>query len=206
MHPLLQSILEVKRDFDAGKITAGEALGKQKEMLNSKCSAGLARKLTVREFANSYGDVAETALAYQASITTLTYVRKDLIRQKFFTVAPSEYMTVVAKEGSFAMTQLQRYQFIAGGSGEAGDIDQGGNNSKLMQIQVGTSPKTIYQMPWAAEVTYNIFEINQALFDGSFDIITELEGARKKVFDLYLQKVAFLGRFNDNARSHCRSA
>ena len=68
MHPLVQLIKENDQKFREGKITSREALSNLREVMNSKCSSGLARRLTVREVHNSNGDVLETALGQQVAI------------------------------------------------------------------------------------------------------------------------------------------
>jgi hypothetical protein len=145
------------------------------------------------ELFNANGDVAATDLGYQIAIDTLTYVKKEVIQQKFYEVNIPDYIHVAIGEGAFSQNLLQRISFNTSGHFADGNINQGSHNGKLSMADVGVSSINVPVQNWAKGLEYSIIEIQQALADGSLDVLMEKEIARKKNFELGIQEVAFLG-------------
>ena len=55
---------------------------------------------------NAVGDTAEVATGYQIVTDTLTYIKKQVSEQKFYKVAPADYLPVVVGDGAFAANLL----------------------------------------------------------------------------------------------------
>ena len=153
---------------------------------NARSVAGL----TLR---NATGDIDQTSLGYQIAIDTLTFIKKQITEQKFYQVAPADYVPLAVGDGAFAQNILTNLTVNASGDFESGIINQGSANDRLAVAQVGIASKTVRVVNWAKSVGYTIFEIEQALQANNWDLIESLHRARKTNWDLGVQKIAFLG-------------
>lgn len=133
------------------------------------------------------------AMGIDIPITTLTTAIKSVSEQKFYRIAPADYMPVVVGEGSFGTNLLKYVSYNMGGGFEQGIIHQGTGNSELAQADAGVEGINIPIINWAKGLNWNLFEVQTAAKTGNWDIITEKEKSRKTNWDLGIQKVAFLG-------------
>lgn len=133
------------------------------------------------------------ALGIDIPITTLTTAIKSVAEQKFYKVAPAEYMPVVVGEGAFSTNLLKYTSFNMGGDFEQGLIHSSTHNAQLAQADAGVEGVQIPVINWAKGLSWNLFEVQQAAKTGNWDLITEKEKARKTNWDLGIQKAAFLG-------------
>ncbi len=158
----------------------------EKVMLNARETA-VARALEMEkaEFLN--------ALGIDIPITTLTTAIKSVSEQKFYKIAPAEYLPVVVGEGAFSTNLLKYTSFNMGGDFEQGLINTSTHNSQLAQADAGVEGVQIPVINWAKGLSWNLFEVQQAAKTGNWDLITEKEKARKTNWDLGIQKAAFLG-------------
>jgi hypothetical protein len=158
----------------------------EKVMLNARETA-VARALEYEkaEFLN--------ALGIDIPITTLTSAIKSVSEQKFYKVAPAEYLPVVVGEGAFSTNLLKYTSFNLGGDFEQGLVNTSTHNAQLAQADAGVEGVHIPVINWAKGLSWNLFEVQQAAKTGNWDLITEKEKARKTNWDLGIQKVAFLG-------------
>lgn len=139
------------------------------------------------------------ALGYEIDITTLTTIMKKVVEQKFFEIAPADYIPVRVGEGAWS-AQLTTYRSYAlGGQFEDGVINQGSNNGRLASADAGVDSLSIVVRNWAKSIGWTLFELQQATKSGNWDIVTAKEGARKKNWDLGIQRIAFLGARNDSS-------
>lgn len=165
------------------------------EFLNSK---GEAVKLNAKETAVARAleiEKAEylNALGIDIPITTLTTAIKSVAEQKFYRIAPADYMPVVVGEGAFSTNLLKYTSFNMGGDFEQGLIHTSTHNAQLAQADAGVEGVQIPVINWAKGLSWNLFEVQQAAKTGNWDLITEKEKARKTNWDLGIQKAAFLG-------------
>ena len=165
------------------------------EFLNSK---GEAVKLNARETAVARALEMEkaqylNAMGIDIPITTLTTAIKSVAEQKFYKIAPADYMPVVVGEGAFSTNLLKYTSFNMGGDFEQGLIHTSTHNSQLAQADAGVEGVQIPVINWAKGLSWNLFEVQQAAKTGNWDLITEKEKARKTNWDLGIQKAAFLG-------------
>lgn len=180
---------------------------KQPVILNSK---GVPIVLTDRE---KYGceimqrkfneaqRVFSNSLGYEVSITTLTTIMKKISEQKYFEVAPADYLPVRVGEGTWS-TQLTTYRsFDAADEFETGIINTGGQNSRLATADAGVDALNIRVFPWGKSVGWSIFDLEFAAKSGNWDIVTAKEKSRKRNWDLGIQRVAFLGARGNNGVS-----
>lgn len=158
----------------------------EKVMLNARETA-VARALEIEksEYLN--------ALGIDIPITTLTTAIKSVSEQKFYKIAPADYMPVVVGEGAFSTNLLKYTSFNMGGDFEQGLIHTSTHNAQLAQADAGVEGVQIPVINWAKGLSWNLFEVQQAAKTGNWDLITEKEKARKTNWDLGIQKAAFLG-------------
>lgn len=133
------------------------------------------------------------AMGIDIPITTLTTAIKSVSEQKFYKIAPAEYMPVVVGEGAFSTNLLKYTSFNMGGDFEEGLIKTSTHNAQLAQADAGVEGVQIPVINWAKGLSWNLFEVQQAAKTGNWDLVTEKEKARKTNWDLGIQKAAFLG-------------
>lgn len=135
---------------------------------------------------------------YEVDITTLTYIRTQVVEQKFYEVAPAEYIGVEVGNGAFSDQILTWKSYLVGGDFFKGMIKSGGTNSRLERTDVALEKVTFATGFWAEELDYTIIEVQQASRTGNWSLIEQKEAARKKRWDLGIQYLAFLGHPTDS--------
>lgn len=149
---------------------------------------------------NQYGPVKsiKNSLGYEVAITTLTTITKKVSEQKFYTLRPSDYIPVVAGEGTWS-SNLETYRsFDVSDVFESGIIDTGGNNDRLSAADAAVDALQIKIYNWAKSQAYSIFDLELAAKSGNWDLVAAKEKARKRNYDLGIQRVAFLGAAGQN--------
>lgn len=141
-----------------------------------------------REFATKFN-----ALGYEVSITTLTTIMKKVTMQKFFEIAPADYMPVRVGEGAWSTNLLTYRSFNLADDFTSGIVNTGANNARLASADAGVDSLSINVYNWAKSIGWNIMDLNLAAKSGNWDLVTSKEYARKKNWDLGIQKIAFLG-------------
>lgn len=138
-------------------------------------------------------------LGYEVQITTLTTLSKKISEQKFFEIPPADYLPLRVGEGAWSSNLVTYRSFNISADFETGVIDMGGNNSRLAAADSGVDSLTIKVFNWAKSIGYTIMELEQAAKSGNWDIVSSKEKARKKDWDLGIQRIAFLGARGLNA-------
>lgn len=132
-------------------------------------------------------------LGFEIDITTLTTIMKLISEQKFFEIAPADYLPVRVGNGAWS-TQLTTYRsFSLADDFETGVINTGGNNGRLASADSGVDSLTVQVINWAKSIGWTLIELQQASKSGNWDLVTSKEESRKKNWDLGIQKIAFLG-------------
>lgn len=165
-------------------------------ILNSKGQPIVLNELEQR-MANTLETKIKNDLGFQIDITSLTAIAKKVSEQKFFTVTPSEYLPIAVGNGTWNQQINTWRSFLTAGSFSKGIINTGGNNSRMSQVNVGVDSVPVKIYNWMEGYDYSIFELMQAAQAGNWDLVTALEKARKKIWDLGIQEIAFLGINND---------
>lgn len=140
------------------------------------------------------GAIRTNSTGYQQFTTTLTAVSRKVSGQKFFEIAPADYMPVVVGNGAFQSSIINWRTFSKDEGFETGVISNGSNKQLLSHSDAvyDSVSQTIYN--WAKGVSWNVFELEQAMKANTlFSLIEAREIARRKSWDLGIQKVAFLG-------------
>jgi hypothetical protein len=139
----------------------------------------------------------KNALGYERTITTLTTVMKKITEQKFFEVAPADYVPIRVGEGAWSSNLLTYRSFNLSDNFADGVINTGANNARLAQADTGVDSLSIQVKNWAKAIGWSIFDLELAAKSGNWDIVTAKEKSRKKNWDLGIQKIAFLGLEGD---------
>lgn len=135
----------------------------------------------------------KNSLGYEVDITTLTAISKRVVEQKFFTLAPADYMPVRVGEGAWSADILTYRDFSIGGDFETGIVNTAANKSRLAEADAGVDSISVPVINWAKEINWTIFDLAMASRSGNWDLVSSKERARKKNWDLGIQKIAFLG-------------
>lgn len=132
-------------------------------------------------------------LGYEISITSLTTLLKKITEQKFYHLAPAQYIPIQVGEGAWSqfLTSYRSYQI--GGKFEDGIVDTGSPNSRYATLDAGVDSLTIPVINWATTIGWSIFDLQLAAKAGNWDLITAKEESRKMNWDLGIQRIAFLG-------------
>lgn len=142
--------------------------------------------LSVDKFINDGG--------YQQVISTLTAVSQRISEQKFFEIAPADYMPVIQGEGAFSDEILNWKTASAATDFEDGVMQNGANDAKSPDVSAEYSADKQPVFNWAKGVPYSLFELEQARRANTlFSIIEAKELSRVKNWQLGVQKVAFEG-------------
>src|SRR6185312_9382079 len=102
------------------------------------------------------------SLGYEVTITTLTTIMKKITEQKFFEIAPADYLPVIVGEGSWS-TNLTTYRsFDTADEFETGIINTGGQNSRLAVADAAVDALNQKVFPWAKAIGWSIFDMEFA--------------------------------------------
>jgi len=136
---------------------------------------------------------------YEIDVTTLTAISKRIVEQKFFTLAPADYMPLRVGENPWAADILTYRDFSLSGGFEEGIINTASSGARLAQADGGVDSVTVPVISWAKGIEWSLPQLQQAKLAGNWDIVVSKERARKKDWDLGIQKIAFLGSDSNTA-------
>lgn len=139
------------------------------------------------------------ALGYEIDITTLTTIVKKVTEQKFFEIAPADYMPVRVGEGAWSSNLVTYRSFQLSDDFATGVINTGGNSSRLAVGDAGVDSISVKVLNWAKQISWSLFDLELAAKSGNWDLVTAKEKSRLRNFHLGIQKVAFLGLEGDPA-------
>ena len=143
-------------------------------------------------------------IGFEINITTLTTIMKKITTQKFYQVPPAKYLPVRVGEGAWSSNLVTYLDFSVGGEFEDGVINTAGNNARLATADAAIDSKSIKVFNWAKAIGWTLPELALASKSGNWDLVTAKENARKKNWDLGIQRVAFLGsRGNNGSGGSC---
>lgn len=133
------------------------------------------------------------ALGYDVAITTLTTIAKKITEQKFYKIAPADFVPVRVGEGAWSDQIMTYRELSTAGDFETGIIQTGDDNSRLASADAGVDSVYVPVFNWAKGNSYNLIQLEQASKSGNWDIVAAKSRARKTNWDLGIQQVAFLG-------------
>lgn len=146
---------------------------------------------------NANGDVDPSTLGYSYATQTTTEIRKEIIKQKYFTVPIGDYIPVINGTGAWKEAIKTNQLFDVAGPFEAGVIGTASAPSELAEVNVGLNSINQKIITWAKGYTYSIPEVEKALAANDWDVVTSKMDALKRQWDLGIQKTGFLGLLTD---------
>lgn len=167
------------------------------KILNSKGEPVLLNEQEKRQVAALQRQLVTNALGFEIDITSLTSVQKLVTQQKFFEIAPADYMPVRVGNGAWSAQLTTYLASYLSDDFSTGVINTGGNNGRLATADVGISALSVQVINWAKSIGWTLPELQLATKSGDWDLITSKEVSRKRNWDLGIQKVAFLGLAGD---------
>lgn len=138
------------------------------------------------------------ALGFEINITTLTTIMKKITEQKFFEIAPADYLPVRVGEGAWSSNLVTYRSFQTSDDFSTGVINTGGGNARLAMADAGVDSLSVKVVNWAKSIGWSLFDLELAAKAGNWDLVTAKEKARLRNFHLGIQKVAFLGLQGDS--------
>jgi hypothetical protein len=134
----------------------------------------------------------KNALGFDFEITTLTQIIDGVTQQKFYDVNIADFVTVKTGQGAW-MDEILKWRSYDLIDNNLATGDVGVGSGKISSVDVGLDSVTFPLQKWAKQAQYNLITIKTASENQRWDIITQLEEAKRRSFDLGLQKLAFLG-------------
>lgn len=141
---------------------------------------------------NTDGTLDTNSAGFRFIIDTLTFIRSGIIEQKFFKVAPGDYMPVDVGEAAWFGKIVQNVVLYDGDSFFTGDQGQG-QSARLANTDALLEQLDMITQVWAKQVNWNIVEIAQAAAAGNWDVVSSKMKSLKVNWDLGIQETAFLG-------------
>lgn len=138
-------------------------------------------------------------IGYEISVTTLTTIMKRIVEQKYFEVAPADYLPVRVGEGAWSSNLVTYRSFNLGDEFETGTLNLGGQNARMASADAAVDSLSIQVFNWGKTIGWNIMELQMAAKSGNWDIVVAKEKARKVNWDLGIQRIAFLGARKQSA-------
>lgn len=135
-----------------------------------------------------YGDI---------DVTLLTQIEREVSQQKFYQIDPSLFVPFDTTQGGWAdyITVLRNY---SNADAEISTWERGvdADNARRNQVGVTLGSESLKIHNLAKMVSYSLFEMRSAMETGRWNIVTEKERARKRDYDLAVQKAVLLGDSN----------
>lgn len=140
---------------------------------------------------------------FQVDIDTLTAIRKSVVKQKFYQLngkKVSDYLPLAIGDNAFADQILTWKELITSDSFEAG-ISTGSESqaARLSKSDVQVQPVLVPTRYWTNELSYTLIQLGQAARAQNWGLVEAKERGRKKVWDLGIQRAAFLGLETDSS-------
>ncbi|MCL2520390.1 MAG: DUF2184 domain-containing protein [Spirochaetaceae bacterium] len=129
-----------------------------------------------------------------SELSALSYVRRKVLEQRFYEIPFARFVPVIISENSLPDELVVVKNVGPANNFEEAVTSAGANN--LYEAQLATGKEVAKVFLWAAKSRYTLFEMERMLKHHSYDIVEARYKARKKMWDLGLQKVAFTGLTN----------
>ena len=127
-------------------------------------------------------------------LTLLTILERNVSQQKFYTINPEEFVPFDTTTGGWAdyITVLRSYANI---DADINTWERGNDTDNARRGQVGVKVESVPLKLHNLDkmISYSLFELNQAAQTGIWNIVTEKERARKRDYDLAVQRAVLLG-------------
>jgi hypothetical protein len=132
--------------------------------------------------------------AYLQTINTLTEISSKVIEQKFYTIKNiPDFIDIEVGRGGFAEEIMNWATYDVVGDFETGNFGSNADFERTASADITIDKKVFYRQKWKKSLTYNITDLEQAERARVINLVEAKETARKRNFDLGLQKTIFLG-------------
>lgn len=139
-------------------------------------------------------ELVNTAGFGDIDLTLLTILERNVSQQKFYTIDPTQFVPFDTTTGGWAdfITVLRSYANI---DADINTWERGNDTDNARRNQVGVKmeavPLKLHNLD--KMISYSLFELNQAAQTGIWNLVTEKEAARKRDYDLAVQRAVLLG-------------
>lgn len=130
---------------------------------------------------------------FDVDINTLTGIKARVTDQKFYEVAPSDFMPVEVGQNAWAVDSLTYLSTSTGSDFASGIIETGSNDGRIESADTQIDSVIVPRKVWAKSTNYNIPELMQAQVAGNWSLVERKEESRYRNWQLGVQGVAFLG-------------
>ena len=149
------------------------------------------------QISNANGNIDTSSQGYQYTVSTTTYIHAKTIEQKFYELDGrqiSDYIPVEMGVGAWMEDVKTNLTYIgASDSFESGLQSINSGPDRIANMDIGLSPVNAKVHTWVYGFKYSTPEINKALATNNWNVVESKAAGLKKIFDLGLQKLAFLG-------------
>jgi hypothetical protein len=132
---------------------------------------------------------------FSKELSALTYVRREVIGRHFYEIPFADFVPVIISDGGLADNVLLMKNMAEMGNFEEA-VTVADNFSVLYEAPSAFEKKMMPVFLWAAKARYGLMEMQRAIMEGCWDIVEERHKNRKRMWDLGLQKLAFMGLKN----------
>ncbi len=150
--------------------------------------------MTLRNSSN--GAVDPSSLGYQYTIQTTTLIRAKVIDQKFYEFPWTQYVPTAVGEGAY-MEDIKTNLVFASASDFESGVQSTGQEARIQTVSAGISPLSYKIFTWTGGYQYSIMELEKALRSTNWNPVESKQKTLKKLWDLGIQKVAYLGAIKD---------
>lgn len=131
---------------------------------------------------------------YLQTIDTLTEISSKIIEQKFYTIKNiPDFIDIEIGRGGFAEKIMNWVTYDVAGDFETGNYGNNIDFERTASVDTLIDNKIFHRQKWKKSVTYNLTDEEQENITKIINLIEAKETARKRNFDLGLQKTIFLG-------------
>lgn len=144
-----------------------------------------------------YDNEMRNTLGFDLPITTLTAISKSIVEQKFFEIAPADYIPIRVGENAWSDQIMQYLSYDVAGDFETGNLNTGSNDTRMAAADTGINSLYNPVIDWGKTIQWSYIDLRKAARSGNWDIIASKERSRKQNWDLGIQKIAFQGSSTD---------
>lgn len=144
----------------------------------------------------SNGAVDSSALGYQYTVQTTTLIRAKVVDQKFYEFPWTQYVPTAVGEGAYMEDIKTNIVYQTAGDFESG-VQSTAQEARIQTVSAGIAPVSYKIFTWVAGYQYSIMELEKALRSTNWNPVESKQRTLKKLWDLGIQKVAYLGSLKD---------
>ena len=139
-----------------------------------------------------------TNAGFDVDITTLTAISQEVIQQSYYEVPVADYLPVVVGQNPFAQQILTYKVGTVAGDFEAKTFEGGSGSVRQAVTDTAIDSVSMKVRGYSDLISWNLFELQTAMRAGNWDLVAQKEVSRKTVWDLGIQRNAFLGMKADS--------